>query len=1822
MTSSDDMIMDSLKEWKRHLSPLRVDIVGDFAGKELFTIHGESLVAHCLASANVDYLAGFQLLHAVHAIEVFLAKLKERGCNFHVLWFDSHRDLATPPDSPENQSYKYLLTRAVIIEHLRCPETHPKMSFDDRGINSPMSFVFPSIMSPEFAEYTNQHRFHFIMMSQGRSSDLNTTKEGEFLNIMYLFGLRGYSLAFIDDIEFRSSKAYTLIATAPTSVAVIPVTEPTPATTPDPGCQRTIERLQAIPKPSEWRVLRSDSEVEAQEEVAITVCAIFLSNKASSDVHSHRLVAAFLSHIVLLKHATLLQRPVETLPKLESSSGIEEFLATFAEVAAHLIQQWPRRKEGQYRNWRVCDLIDGRIYNQVLERLETLRLPSDAGSGYAEAVRRLSGVDVSYCMPDSVPQIKNGAGIHRISYQPPDTQSILAFSHPVLDKYLEDVKLTSQSVMEDETFESKIFQELSHWHNSKKSIDPKHVPKRQGFYASKRNQRYMADTIAYSASLTNSAGKSIDPETIVAKKSDLSARSRKQVGTTRRQDHPIKSGTENALETSRRLREAKSQSRAAVIIKNWAEKCQDFDKITSVFQRYLKVKKYLSSLSSEDQMSIGGEVMLYMCNILGLQLIRRPLKRAFSDSGMSKRGHDFLASISDLIVLESSVLAMIWAQVREMISLPLSVETKHQVQYLMKALKFPLGELRSGPSVPVKHRLPFVSTYEVSTTHLRVQTTGLEFQLAHCGPYLERSFDSAPDPRVSFSPDAWQRSVLDAIDDDNSLFVVAPTSAGKTFISFYAMKKILQNNDDDVLVYVAPTKALVNQIAAEVQARFSKSYRHEGRSVWAIHTRDYRVNNPTGCQVLVTVPHILQIMLLAPTNAQNERSWARRVKRIIFDEVHCIGQAEDGIIWEQLLLLAPCPIIALSATVGNPLEFKEWLAGTQKVKGFDLEMIVHSARYSDLRKFLYQPPIRLEFEGLEPVERLPIPGLDAEAGETSRFTFVHPIGSIINKNRETLEDASLEPRDCLRLWLSMKEYENESYLINPSLEPNIALPELVKKSDIIKWEAALKEQLWQWQQDPKSPFPEVYRRLKIDRPSSAIDLERPEVVADIYGDASFSLLVDLRSRGALPAILFNYDRLGCEKVILKILQVLENAEQKYRDTSTEWARKMGAYQKWRQVTDSKAAKKKAKATRATEAANSKEERHHVKDSGAALNQADLVREEAGREISPWKNFDPEAPLPQYSFADTTKLTADEFEARARSLDDLGIKPRLIDALRRGLGVHHAGMNRQYRQVVEMLFRKGYLTVVIATGTLALGLNMPCKTVVFIGDSAFLTALNYRQASGRAGRRGFDLLGNVVFHGIPHHRAMEIISSRLPDLEGQFPISVTLVLRLFTLLHSTNNSQYAIDAVESLLTQTRLFLGGPASQMTVKHHLRFSIEYLRRQHLLSRKGAPLNFSGLVGHLYFTENAVFALHSLLKEGYLHKLCEDFGNSRKQGEIILTLLTVLCHLFCRIPCSKYSNREWRENVVYRSPSVVLLPRLPREAETVLRGHNEETLKTFKTYVRSFIAQNLQDSPDNQLPFTKRRVGAGGEASADISTAQIPTLPYPILRSPFAALSGFIDDFATIHELCDTVRAGVFLDESAIPYIPIYPEETNGVPWNAYIYDFYKHGDLNTLVQDNGIKGGDVWFHLKDFSLILATIVTSLENIMGRVDADDSDMINVQDVADTIEDERFGEELDAQYSENHVASSATAKAETKSHYSKSKEAVAESWEDVSDGSSSDTEHASSSASRAGQATESEGTSFGSGRGKGGGDSLVKVHMAFKLLQQVFEDKFRKVWA
>lgn len=99
--------------------------------------------------------------------------------------------------------------------------------------------------------------------------------------------------------------------------------------------------------------------------------------------------------------------------------------------------------------------------------------------------------------------------------------------------------------------------------------------------------------------------------------------------------------------------------------------------------------------------------------------------------------------------------------------------------------------------------------------------------------------------------------------------------------------------------------------------------------------------------------------------------------------------------------------------------------------------------------------------------------------------------------------------------------------------------------------------------------------------------------------------------------------------------------------------------------------------------------------------------------------------------------------------------RWRSALLRGFAAHHAGMLPAFRHIVEKLFVKGLVKAVFATETLALGINMPARTVVleklvkYDGEAHVdLTPGQYTQLTGRAGRRGIDTIGNAVVMWAP------------------------------------------------------------------------------------------------------------------------------------------------------------------------------------------------------------------------------------------------------------------------------------------------------------------------------------------------------------------------------------------------------------------------------------------------------------------------------------------
>jgi hypothetical protein len=118
-------------------------------------------------------------------------------------------------------------------------------------------------------------------------------------------------------------------------------------------------------------------------------------------------------------------------------------------------------------------------------------------------------------------------------------------------------------------------------------------------------------------------------------------------------------------------------------------------------------------------------------------------------------------------------------------------------------------------------------------------------------------------------------------------------------------------------------------------------------------------------------------------------------------------------------------------------------------------------------------------------------------------------------------------------------------------------------------------------------------------------------------------------------------------------------------------------------------------------------------------------------------------------------------------------------LRQGVGMHHAGLLPKYRLLVEKLAQEGLLAVVCGTDTLGVGVNVPIRSVVFTqlckydGDKTrILSAREFHQIAGRAGRRGHDTRGTVVVQA-PEH-AIENV--RLENKAGDDPVKKKRIVR--------------------------------------------------------------------------------------------------------------------------------------------------------------------------------------------------------------------------------------------------------------------------------------------------------------------------------------------------------------------------------------------------------------------------------------------------------------
>ena len=688
----------------------------------------------------------------------------------------------------------------------------------------------------------------------GQNSTEETKNDDEIAKVLlrgmiWWFNTHKQNVALINLIDFRDSKVFTMIVESFTPNIRLHPTMKSQFIEEIKSCREELENTgedsnelfapaAEFSKLAEKLLATTDDDNVSESSYVSLMTALLLLKGQGDTEHDIALISAFLLHNIASRYLPLSQRRLPLIKfDTKSEEAIDRLLTHSSSIAKRImeIKGWNSELEEAEVECDIVDLFDGRLLRAIIQAASKedfiSSLPEAAQkewSSYTHVIKTLSSKDLSSAGAWEA-EVTNPEVLMDDTETKPENLSVLPFSSEIFDKHLECIHLDTDTSVTARLGAMKIYRETTHWHTIGKKLNTKLLSSEPAPVFTKwrnplrMNQFYMREMTAYAASLTGSKGRALDTETITVgpkalikivedkpgKPAPKVVKGKKDDPKEIKKAAPAKKGTKKAAAgpSKAELMKAentaqKSSTEAVKIFSAWATVRKNLDVNTDDQDRYLKTIVYLNNLDSAKTAYLDGEINTYILHSL--------LNWWATYCKAEKKAEGY------------HVVALIWTTIRSICTTK-SPLNKEMIEHATKVCNL-LGITDaltpfSAPGSDLK--LSFAFKYPLQTQILNIGISQTEFQLNHCGPYMDRNLDAKPDPRVSsFVPDGWQREVLDELDANNSVFVVAPTSAGKTFISFYAMEQILRADNDGVLVYVAPTKALVNQIAAEVQGMF------------------------------------------------------------------------------------------------------------------------------------------------------------------------------------------------------------------------------------------------------------------------------------------------------------------------------------------------------------------------------------------------------------------------------------------------------------------------------------------------------------------------------------------------------------------------------------------------------------------------------------------------------------------------------------------------------------------------------------------------------------------------------------------------------------------------------------------------------------------------------------------------------------------------------------------------------------------------------------------------------------------------------------------
>ena len=257
----------------------------------------------------------------------------------------------------------------------------------------------------------------------------------------------------------------------------------------------------------------------------------------------------------------------------------------------------------------------------------------------------------------------------------------------------------------------------------------------------------------------------------------------------------------------------------------------------------------------------------------------------------------------------------------------------------------------------------------------------------------------------------------------------------------------------------------------------------------------------------------------------------------------------------------------------------------------------------------------------------------------------------------------------------------------------------------------------------------------------------------------------------------------------------------------------------------------------------------------------------------------------------------------------------LDYLMCGVASHHAGLLPACKNLVEKLFQKGLIKVVFATETLAAGINMPARTTVISSTSKrtdsghrMLTASEFLQMSGRAGRRGMDEVGYVVIVGTQFQTPEEVAELVLSDanpLESRFAPGYSMVLNLL--------QRFSLDeAKELILKSFGYFSSGSRLQPLLKQYDLNEAEIKQRDFVCPFKltDADLHEYDKMRHIYVQNRQTYKKILKQEKNKNRPLSEEVIQFGQQNKELLNKM----HNYRCDTCKLYKKHSKNVEVIAR--------------------------------------------------------------------------------------------------------------------------------------------------------------------------------------------------------------------------------------------------------------------------------------------------------------------